>query len=471
MRKKHFLLLWLCLTGITAVAQPPSLQNCIVEAGKGCGQLKLGASRQEVEDLFGGSIEKAGQFGITVVLGTSKKLEQINFIFTEGSINITEQQSFYKGRLEKGLGARSSPEQFINAYGRPVNRKESEFLGSQNTVLYFNGLEAYFTDNVLSQVIIKPTGSIKQVEETKEKEIDLKETDRNINFDALLSNIDIMTAGTTAKNVAPQAVTPKPDCKYIMDFENCRNILFNMTSKQVLEYFGKTEGKQYGMVTEYLYKGIKVLVANTDRVESVEFIGFSMMDFKRKQPYSEYKPLANIDWGDSKGKITDIMGKPQNVQKLKSVDGDKVEVLYYSNYHESFEFVNGDLVRMEFKRKPSDEEYATMRSNLQRQRDSLEALKTPQQRAKERAAELMAAFNELHERIDFYVGEINKNIKSYSVTDYNKRRNEEAGVSNLKGDLIKIIDQFLNAHKGQMPPSMITHLENDKQKILAGEGH
>lgn len=461
--KKHSVIITCCiLFSIAAVAQPLQVQQCIVVPGKGCGTIMLGASRQQMESLFGKNLENAAPNGISMLFDANGNVKHLGFHFSESPYIIGEQPSVFKGQLERSLNARSTLEQFIQVYGTPVSRKSEEFIGTSTTILYFNGMEVYFADNVLSHVYIKPA---QMAAYPKAKPVEYDPESIKIDFDKLYSNIDILGTNSNTKTSNSNTAVPKLDCTYIMDFEKCRNILFTMSTKEVLEHFGKTEGRQYGMVTEYAYKGIKILVANTGIVESVEYNGFSAMDIKRKEPYKEFRPYEQINWGSDKGKVTKMMGKPESIQKLKSVDNEKVELLYYDDNHSSFEFVSGKLVRMEFKRKVSDQEYTKMRQNLRRQNDSLEALKTPAQRARDRQHEVSLAFTEVQDRIKAYINEINRIIGSYSTTNINLRSDQERAVAALSKEVFKLVDDFLKKYDGQLPSAVVDHLLNLKQKL------
>lgn len=458
---KHSVLITFCLfICIAQFAQP--LQNCIIVPGKGCGTITLGASRQQMETLFGKNLENAATNGVSMLFDANGFVKQLGFHFSESPYIIGDQPSVFKGQLEHSLNAKSTIEQFIQVYGTPVSRKNEEFIGTATTILNFNGMDVFFADNVLSHVVIKPGGMLA---DAKVKPVEYDPEAVTIDFDKLYSNIDILATNSNSKTSSLRVDIPRLDCKYIMDFEKCRNILFTMSAKEVLEHFGKTEGRQYGMVTEYAYKGIKILVANTGIVESVEYYGYSGMDFKRKDPFKEFRPYEDINWGSDKGKVTKMMGKPEHVLRLKSVDNEKVEVLYYDDKHSSFEFVSGKLVGMEFKRKVSDEEYAKMRQHLRRQNDSLEALKTPAQRAKDREHEVSLAFTEVQNRIKVYINEINKLIGSYSTTNIALRSDQERAVSALSSEVFRIVDDFLKKYKGELPQKVIDHLLDLKEKL------
>jgi hypothetical protein len=269
-------------------------------------------------------------------------------------------------------------------------------------------------------------------------------------------------------------VAPPPaaaDCKYILEFEKCRNVLFAMTSSEVLKAFGQTEGKQFGMVTQYAYKGLIIDVANTGRVEEVEFKGYSMLDFNFKSPYTERTPAADISWGSGKDKIVKRFGKPQSETKMKGVDGQKVEFLFYDNNHMSFDFEKGKLVKITVKRKISDDEYAQMRKNYQQQQAEIEARKTPAERARDRAREIQVLFDDLHESLDSLMNQANAKVRMYSVTDYGRRAAQEKEVAAILSLARERIESFLKTHAGKLPQNVIDHLNEDLEKFSSGRGH
>lgn len=287
-------------------------------------------------------------------------------------------------------------------------------------------------------------------------------------FDSLKSNIDIFAApkaNPTAASTSKPDVLLRPDCRYILDNEKCLNILFAMTSKDVLGAFGETKGEKFGMVTKYTYAGMIIDVANTGRVEEVEF------KWNEYLKVIDKNPAQDIQWRAGKDKIIKRFGKPQKETKMKGVDGQKLEHLWYDNDHLNFDLEDGKLISIEIKRKISDDEYAQMRKNLQDENDAIEAAKTPEERARDRAKEIQIAFDELHKQLEFRTNEANKQIRAYSTTDLSKRSSQEKSVSLIASDAINLIEDFLKRYKGRLPKAMVEHLSNDIENYRSGNGH
>jgi len=291
--------------------------------------------------------------------------------------------------------------------------------------------------------------------------------------------LDDLKSNIIFGKIAPEIAASNPaaglDCKYILDFEKCRNVLFAMSSRDVLKKFGETKGEKFGMVAKYTYKGMIIDVANTDLVEEVEFKGYSMLDSDLRSPFTERVPAQDIGWGAGKDKIIKRFGKPQSETRMKGVDGQKLEHLWYDNDHLNFDFEDGKLIAINIKRKVSDDEYARMRQNLQRERDEIEARKTPAQRARDKAMEearvIQYEFDRLHESLDLLQNRANTMIRGMSVTNPSKRYAQEKDVSLLRSEGIRMIEDLLKKYKGRLPANVIDHLSADIEKFRSGQGH
>lgn len=260
----------------------------------------------------------------------------------------------------------------------------------------------------------------------------------------------------------------QPDCKYILDFDKCRNILFALNTKGVVANFGGTTPQSFSTHSKYIYKGVLLEILNTDLVETVEFWGFESDDYKLKSPYSDRIPDQNISWGAGKDKIIKKFGNPPNFQKMRGVDGQKVDFLFYDDRHLNFTFENGKLVKIEMKRKVSDEEHARM---IQKSREE-EAKKSPQEKAREEAEAIISAYKRTHAQIEEYSDKIkfyNSEAEKWLGKDlksYNRNAEKAQNYSRLAVDSI---DRFLKQYEGLIPKELKAHLLEDREKLSGGK--
>ncbi len=326
---------------------------------------------------------------------------------------------------------------------------------------------------------------------SEEKELTPKEIKKQKEkLDSLKSNIDIFATPTPTPTPTPKPITAStpnttanvrmaPNCRYILDFEKCRNILFVMSREEIVQQFGTAGIQKYDLSSEYRYKGMTIDVATADFIYGVEFNGFDWNDDKLRSPFTQWIPAEDIRWGDGKDKIIKKFGNA-DPQKIKGVNGEKFEYYRYDGDKLTFQFTNGKLTKIELKRKISDDEYAKSLKIYKLREIEIEARKTPEQRKKENpygvSLEIRNAFDLLHDQVESLTNTANKIVRDYNANQYiydslGQRYGKERSVSSLHIQAADLIRKFLTDHKGSLPKAMISHLKSDIESLFLGEGH
>lgn len=156
--KRILTLIFIVLSFQTTNAQTKS--NCTIEPGKGCGDIAIGKSRNDIETAFGkanGDRYYKNGFGLTY--NTENKVTEITF-FLNRNENIFQQYFAYAAGLPGNLNAQSTIAQITATYGKAKTTRSFDALKEKITRLEYPGLNIYFDKEQLFYVEVFATNEV-----------------------------------------------------------------------------------------------------------------------------------------------------------------------------------------------------------------------------------------------------------------------------------------------------------------------
>lgn len=137
---------------VTATGFPQS--NCVIEPGKGCGEIKIGASRNQIETTFGKS--NSGNYfskGFSVKYDSANVVEEITFVLGRNP-NIYQSYSPFPANLAGNVTTQITVEQLVAKYGAPKEKRDFQALETNLTKLEYAGIRVFFAESKLFYVEI-----------------------------------------------------------------------------------------------------------------------------------------------------------------------------------------------------------------------------------------------------------------------------------------------------------------------------
>lgn len=149
---KKILLLIIVLSFQTISAQTTT--TCTMEPGKGCGDVKIGKSRNEIESVFGkANSDRYYKNGFALVYNAENKVNEIMF-FLNRNENIFQQYYAFLTILPGSLTAQTTKVQLTSKYGKPKMTREFDALNAKISLFEYPGIRIAFDREQLFYVEI-----------------------------------------------------------------------------------------------------------------------------------------------------------------------------------------------------------------------------------------------------------------------------------------------------------------------------
>lgn len=142
----------------TAPSTLPKTDCQIIESGKGCGEIKIGASRNQIESLIGKPEAGDDKFatyyqkGLVVNYDSAQRVDVIRFIGDAANYSggKTSFRSF-AGKPDKNLSWDANRQQVIAVYGSPVSQESFQDVAE----VIYNDIEFNFKNDRLTVIAVK----------------------------------------------------------------------------------------------------------------------------------------------------------------------------------------------------------------------------------------------------------------------------------------------------------------------------
>ena len=159
---KHVLSLLLSALALSVLsfAQTIEKKAPVIEAGKGWGEVVIGAKREKIDALLGEHTAPEEHLGTTLVGYTAKGIhvsfdedDEADAIYFYNKAREHENYATFQGKTDKGIDWSATPEQIIRAYGKPDTEVGSEKNDAEQWRRFvYEGIDFYFEDGKLVRI-------------------------------------------------------------------------------------------------------------------------------------------------------------------------------------------------------------------------------------------------------------------------------------------------------------------------------
>lgn len=376
----------------------PSSANLIVSRGKGVGNITLGMTKSEVEAILGKGVDNSGARLDYWELGISVYYDKTTTIITNITVLFKGYDKFkdFKGKIE---GDVKTLPQILAKYGQPLDSETRNLNNETKNYVKFDGITFWLSDGKITDVAVTQ-----------------------------MVNADFKKPNGNQKTIADV------DCKYLLEFENCRDILFASNRQNLL--------KQFGMYEDYQKLGFaEINFSNIGLINSITF-GEGTLGFK---------PSNGIEWNEDLKTIIKQLGEPTERSKFKNYKGVKTEVVKYSD--KTLIFEKGKLTYITFTR-PENK----MESDLAKYEANL-----PETKAKNLASQMEADYKTLLDELDskLRIGEQIVQSEKTAIAaggSFAKAVKDKIDKVTAGGDAI--IDSFIKKYQGNVPAWMLKGIKD-----------
>lgn len=382
----------------------PSSANLIVSRGKGVGDIKIGMTKSEVEAVLKNGIDDSWSARIEYRdLGFMVKYDKETKKVTEVNVFFKGYDRFrnFTGKMEDDV--KTLP-QILAKYGKPLDLETRNLTSETTNFVKFDGITFWLSDDKITEVAITPI----------------------VNPDLIKGN----HIPGTPKTIADI------DCKYLLSFENCRDILFGTNRQNFLQ--------QFGMYEDYQKLGF-------------EEINFSNIGLINSLTFSEgtlgFKPADGINWNEELKNVTKLIGQPEELSKIKNSNGVKSEVAKYAD--KTLIFEKGKLKYIKFSRPETKMESDF--AKYEREKNS-NLNQTPEAKAKSTASQMESDYYVLLDQLDAKIREgeqiVNSEKLAIAAGGMFKKAVEKK-LDKVRESGISLVESFNRKYQGKIPDWMV----------------
>ena len=381
----------------------PSSANLIVSRGKGVGNITLGMTKSEVEAILGKGVDNSGARLDYWELGISVYYDKTTTIITNITVLFKGYDKFkdFKGKIE---GDVKTLPQILAKYGQPLDSETRNLTNETANYVKFDGITFWLSDGKITDVAVTQ-----------------------------MANIDLQRPNPfsgTKKTIADI------DCKYLLAFENCRDILFATNRQDLLQ--------QFGMYEDYQRLGFaEINFSNIGLINSLTFSEGTL----------GFKPADGISWNEDLKNVTKILGEPEKLSKIKNSNGVKSEVAKYSD--KTLIFEKGKLKYIVFTRPENKMESDV--AKYEREKNA-NLNQTPETKAKNTASQMETDYYVLLDQLDAKIREgeriVNSEKLAIAAGGMFKKAVEEK-LDKVRESGISLVDSFSKKYQGNIPSWMV----------------
>lgn len=381
-----------------------SSANLIVTSGKGVGNITIGMTKSEVETILGKGSDDSWFSRLEYwELGIIAEYDKVTNKVTEITVLFKGYDKFkdFKGKIE---GDVTSLPEILAKYGQPLNSDSRNLTNETTNYVKFDGIAFWFSDGKLKQSTITPIANT--ASQKPEIITNVKKTIADIN------------------------------CKYLLSFENCRDILFATKRQDFLNQFGTYENYQQLGFAETEFSNIWL-------INSVTFSEGTL----------GFKPSNEIEWNEDIKTIIKQLGEPTERSKFKNYIGVKTEVVKYSD--KTLIFEKGKLKFIKFTRPESKLEADVAKFDRE---NNGKSNVTPETNAKNLASQMESDYKELLDQLDA------KNREGMRIVNSEKlaiaaggafKKAVEKKLDKVRSAGDSLIDSFNKKYSGKIPSWMV----------------